>query len=97
MMEYKAGNAHYIFSYQDVREKHLEFCRLSDMEFIRRLPEVIHLAVFICFVKEIPSYVCLADNGIIHELVHLLALGTLEPLVSLKDIRNDFKTTLKLA
>lgn len=68
---------------------------MSDSEFLENLPDALHLACFICFLKEIPTYVCLTDKGIIHELVHLLKEnGT---TTSLKEIRELFKITLALA
>lgn len=79
-----------------MREMHLEFSNLTDEEFLSRLPEIIHFAVFAAWIKEIPTEVCLSDKGIIHELVHLLHLPG-EPVLSLKEIRTMFEDQLYFA
>ena len=93
-IEYLVDGRKYLLSYQQLREKHLELCDLSDQEFIGRAAEAAHLACIICYLKEIPTYVCLSDRGIVHELVHLLHIpGD----VNLHDLRNEFKEQLRLA
>ena len=94
-LEYLSDGRKYLLSYQDLKEHYTIFCNLTDQEFVDNLPDIIHLACIICYVKEIPTYVCLSDTGIIHELVHLLKEnGT---TTSLKEIRELFKITLNLS
>lgn len=94
-IEYLSEGSKFSLSYSDLKEHYLNICEMSDSEFLEKLPDAIHLACFICFLKEIPTYVCLADKGIVHELVHLLKEnGT---TTSLEDIRELFKNTLALA
>lgn len=94
-IEYLSGDSKFSLSYQELREHYLNFCDMSDADFLQKLPDALHLACMICFLKETPSYVCLTDKGIIHELVHLLKKdGT---TTSLQEIRNLFKVTLRLA
>lgn len=94
-MEYILDDKKFGFSYQEIKEQYEEFCNLTDEQFINRIAEVLHLACFICWIKEIPSSKCLSDIGIIHELIHLIDLRG-EPLVDLQEIRELFKTSLKL-
>lgn len=81
----------YVFSYADLREDYLRFTMMSDEDFIEHLPDVLHFACYVCYIKEIPSYRCLSDSGIVHELIHL-ALGddvTRTPLDKIRDLFNQ--------
>lgn len=94
-IEYLSEGSKFSLSYSDLKESYSNMCEMSNSEFLKNLPDVLHLACFICFLKEIPTYVCLTDKGIIHELVHLLKQdGTTTSLV---EIRELFRTTLELA
>jgi hypothetical protein len=95
-MEYIVEGHKYNFSYQELKEAYIRLCELSDEEFMKNISGALHLACVICFWKEIPSYLCLSDKGIIHELVHLLHIPD-EPLVDIKEIRKLFKEQLKLS
>ena len=93
-IEYISDGKKFLFSYQELKTKYNLFCEMTDSEFMTNLPDALHLACFVCFLKETPTYVCLTDTGIIHELVHLLKEdGT---TTSLKEIRGLFKTAIKL-
>lgn len=96
MIEYILQNRTFVFSYKELKESYLNVCQMTDAEFIDNLPTAIHLACAICFFKEIPTYVCLSDVGIIHELSHLLHIKN-EPSIDISDIRAKFKDTLLLA
>jgi hypothetical protein len=95
-MEYTIQGHKYSFSYQDVREHYHRVCDMTDAEFVVKLPEIIHLACAIAYFKEIPTYVCLSDKGIIHELAHLLHIPD-EPNIVLSEIRELFKDQMKLS
>lgn len=62
----------YGFSYQQLRDDYLRYVMMSDDEFLGNLLDILHFAVFVCYVKEMSGQWILADTGIIHELVHLL-------------------------
>ena len=94
-MEYIVDNKKYNLSYQELKEKYLIFCSLSLAEFLKRLPEVLHLTCIISYLKEIPSYNTLSDTGLIHELVHLLDIKD-EPLVDAEKIKKQYETEMKL-
>lgn len=68
---------------------------MTDAEFKNNIAGAIHLACVICFLKEIPTYVCLSDKGIVHELAHEAHIGR-ENTTRFKEIRRLFKQTLKL-
>lgn len=93
-IEYLSSGSTFVLSYSELKEKYILMCEMTDKEFMENIADAIHLACIICFFKEIPTYVCLTDKGIIHELVHLLKEnGTTTPL---KEIRDLFSLTLKL-
>lgn len=45
---------------------------MTDEEFLKSIPQAMHFAVYVCWVKEVGTQQLLADDGLIHELVHLL-------------------------
>lgn len=95
MIHYLIGKHKYSFSYQEVREQYILHNKMSDEEFLKNLPSALHLAIYICFIKETPSYICLADDGIVHEIAHLIQHGD-GGVIDLKKIRKLFKKSLKL-
>lgn len=96
MIEYIVDDSRFLLSYQSLREEYFRFCQMKDDEFIKEIPAAAHLACVICYFKEVPGYVCLSDKGVIHELIHLLHIPD-GNTTSLRDIRNLFEQTLKLA
>lgn len=93
-IEYLSDGTKFSLSYQELKDNYQIFCDMDDETFIAEIVDALHLACIICFLKEIPTYVCLTDKGIVHELVHLMKEnGT---TTSLKEIRELFETTLKL-
>ena len=95
-MDYCVEEGIYSFSYQEIKEHYNKYCNMSDKEFMDDLSGALHLASFICWLKEIPSYNCLSDRGIIHQLIHLLHIPD-EPLIDIKEIRKQFKKDLLIA
>jgi len=93
MIEYKVGDKTYSLSYQELKEHYYRFICMSDTEFLKNVAEAAHLACIICFLKEIPTDVCLRDDGIIHELIHLLHIPD---GIDIANIRQLFKDTLIL-
>lgn len=97
-MEYVLDGKRYSASYQDLREEHARFVQMSDKRFLKELPAAMHFAVFVCWFKELPTSQVLSDEGIVHQLAHLIHLKG-EPLVmgSLGEIRELFDRQLRLA
>lgn len=86
---------HYSFSYRELQRDYRRYVALTDAEFIAQVVPILHFAVFVCWLKE-ASLDVLADNGLLHELVHLLdpnALG----MVDLAEVRRIFRTVCELA
>lgn len=97
-MEYIVDNSKYSYSYQKLREDYIRFRRMNDEEFLSHLLEILHFAVFVCYLKEIPTNAALCDKGVIHQLVHLLNEDTKEDaLYELSSIRDTFNTICELA
>ncbi len=94
-MDYLVNGNTYVLSYAKLREEYLRHVAMTDSEFSSNLPSAMHLACIVCWLKETPSSVCLSDEGIIHQLAHLMHIKDC-PLVSLKAIRRQFKKELKL-
>lgn len=93
-MEYLINQKKYSFSYKEVKQKYEEFCSLSDEEFMERIGEALHLACFISYLKELDNEQTIGDEGVVHQLTHLLTL--FDPIICLKGIREQFKTLLEL-
>lgn len=95
-MDYLVNGKTYSLSYQELRESHASFVAMSDQEFLEALPAALHIATFLCWFKELPASSVLADDGIIHQLAHLLHIPD-EPLIDLAEIRKAFNDQLALA
>jgi hypothetical protein len=93
-MTYLIEDHKYEFKYSEVKDYYDEYCACTDEKFIEDVVKVLHLACFICFLKEIPSYHCLSDTGIIHELVHMLES---KDYTHIRELRKRFELTCKLA
>lgn len=94
-MEYLAGDKRFSFSYKELKEKYLEYVDYTDEMFLANIKEILHFVAFVSYLKEIDSKSLLADDGLIHELVHLL--NDVETVENLEDIRNNFKELMKLS
>jgi len=95
-MEYVVEGQRFNLCYQDLRQHYLKFISMSDGDFSKSIPEALHFACIVCYLKEIPTYLCLSDKGIIHELTHLLS-SNVESVQDIKTIRELFKNQLELA
>lgn len=94
-IQYKVGDLTFSLSYKSLREDYKRFVEMDDDEFMENISSALHLGCIIGYLKEIPTYDCLRDDGIIHQLVHLIDMPN-EPTVNLKNIRQLFKETLEL-
>jgi hypothetical protein len=91
--EYKVGDRVFLFDINSLRSSFKEYKSFSDEEFIENIEDILHYAVFVCWIKEIPGDECLADDGIVHELVHCLKKNTRNH-TNLKLIRKKFNKYL---
>jgi hypothetical protein len=85
----------YSFSYKELKHLYERYIGLTDDEFIKELYDILHFACFVSYVKELNREQTTSDEGIIHQLVHLLKAH--ETDADLKEIRTDFETLLKLS
>lgn len=95
MIEYKVGASTYALSYSELKEKYHEFCRMSNAQFLANLPAAAHFACVVGWFKEIGAEATIGDQGIVHELVHLMHIPETCG-ADLKRIRREFKTLLRL-
>lgn len=97
MIDYIVGDATYSFDYQELKREYRRLCLLPDEQFTKELPAALHFAVFVCWVKGLSAQYVLRDDGIIHQLVHLLHLPD-EPIITceLPQIRQLFTEQLEL-
>lgn len=93
-MEYRSGSGHYILSYHELKDDYVRFCRMSDKTFMKNIISALHFACITGYLKELGNE-SLSDEGIVHELVHLLP-GSSGTTTSLRDVRKLFRRTLKL-
>ena len=95
---YTESNRRYIFSYPELKEDFHRFKSMTDDEFIENALDILHFCCFVGYLKQLPSYTLLADDAIIHELVHLLVEQTKEEaIVRLPEIRELFDKVMELA
>jgi hypothetical protein len=94
-MIYLSEGKEFIFHYQELKDKYNEFCEMDNDEFCKSSKDALHLAIIICYLKELPTSAVLGDTGIIHELTHLVC--GIELSKSIEELRNDFMEILKLA
>lgn len=99
----------YGISYSELKDHYLRFIRMNDKEFMAALPEVIHFACITCWLKEVGDEASIGEQGIVHELAHLLhhgegygkrkrmLTGRLSRQTNMAWIRKRFTEILKLA
>lgn len=85
----------YVLSYQELREKYYHFIELNDGDFLKELPDALHFACVVSWMKELGNETTISDCGIIHELVHVLTNGSGNKY-HFKKVRKQFKHILKL-
>lgn len=93
-MEYIVNNKKYHFSYSELQDKYWEFRNASDEEFFSNIPELLHFVVFVAWFKEIGTNVLLADDGLLHELIHML--NGVETVECKDEIREMFNNLMRL-
>lgn len=93
--DFENNQLHFSFSYNKIREEYLNIKNYSNEQFLTNLKEILHTTMLICYIKEIPTYICLSDTGILHELIHLInEVETCHRSLDL--IRNMWNNTCRL-
>lgn len=93
--EYRVGDRLFAYDEKSLRYAFNTYKNYSDEEFLEDIPNILHYAVYVCWIKEVPSDDCLADDGIVHELVHLLNENTIKH-TDLQRIRKNFNKILTI-
>lgn len=60
------------FNYQELIQEYNYIESLNEEDFFNNIPKILHTVCFISYLKNIPSYILLCDEGLIHELIHVL-------------------------
>jgi hypothetical protein len=92
---YSVGDRKFIYDHASLRYAFDLYEKFTNEEFLENAVDILHFAVYVCWLKEIPSDECLADDGIIHELVHLIQENTIKHS-NLENIRKKFNKTLTI-
>lgn len=94
-MEYIIENKRFSMDYQDLKKTYEEIIKYSDTEFLDNIPRILHFCSFVAYIKNIPTSTIHSDDGVIHELIHIL--NDVELVNDLKRIRDDFEMIFKLS
>lgn len=77
------------------------YLNLSDSEFIKHLPEILHTTTFLSFIavkaNKVKASDLLGDDGLLHELTHLLANLSGCSKKSLTCVRDSLKNLQEMA
>ena len=88
----------YSFCYSSLRLDYQRYAMMSDEEFVADVLNALHFACYVCFIKEIGSDRALGDDGVVHELLHILIPDTRpDALKKLPRIRDTFNRDCCLA
>lgn len=93
-MEYLVNGNKYSFSYRELKEKYYELSFLPLEDFLARLGEVLHFCCIVSYIKEV-NISTLGDEGLIHQLVHLLHISD-EPLIDAEKIKEQFVEEMRI-
>jgi hypothetical protein len=94
-MQYLVNGKKFEMSYKELREEYLKVCEYSPEEFLDKVSEILHLVCIIFYLKEVPTSVALADDGLIHELAHWI--DNIEWVTSEAEVMSMFREQCKLA
>lgn len=79
----------------ELKREYRRLKKLSDDDFIKEIKKALHLSCIVSFIKKLDINDTIGDYGLIHQLIHLLDIPE-EPLVDIREIRNQFETLLRL-
>lgn len=95
-IEYIVDDKKYSLNYQELCEKYHEFIGLTDRQFRERLPEAMHLACIISYLKGINANNLVSDQGLLHLIAHQMHIPQ-HTTSEFREMRRQFKLFLKLA
>ena len=91
--EYKVGDTNYVFDKKRLKRLYTRYINYSDQEFEDDVIDILHFTCYVSWLKEIDHNQLLADDGLIHELVHLLKQST-RNYVNIEKLREKFDKLL---
>lgn len=97
-MEYLVEGTHYVLNYPELKEDYLRYKGMTDVQFAENAAAALHFVCIVSYLKATPGYVLTSDEGLIHQMVHLLDGNTRETaLTELSKIREQFDIWCVLA
>lgn len=97
-MEYIVNDTKYVLNYPDLKEDYQHYKAMTDVEFVENLVPALHFVCIVSYFKGNPGYQLLHDEGLIHQMVHLLDASTRETVLpKLGEIREQFAIWCALA
>jgi|TARA_R100001509_G_scaffold154868_1_gene116825 hypothetical protein len=96
MKEYKRGNKTYVYDADLLEFQYNTFKKMSNEEFVENIIDALHYACYVSWLNKLNTDQTLADNGIIHELVHLTKKSTRQ-YQNVSETRKKFNKMLKVS
>ncbi|MFL6228423.1 MAG: hypothetical protein ACJ741_06555 [Pyrinomonadaceae bacterium] len=97
-IEYLVEGTPYVLSYPDLKEDFERYAAMTDDEFLNNLVPALHFVCVVCYFKQLPGYMLTSDEGLIHQMVHLLDGKTRRTALGrLAEIREMFAAVCRLA
>lgn len=94
LVQCSKGDREFEVSYQNLKKDYETYVSMSDESFFNCLTEILHFSCLMSCFKEIPAGVVLSDEGVIHEIAHILSgVGAVEKEV----LREKFNKVFYLA
>lgn len=97
MDSYTRDGKNFAFSYKELKAQYEAYELLTDEQFMADLPNILHFVVFVCWFKQLRAKDVLADDGLVHELVHLICLDGYDAGSTIATTRRLFTDTVRLA
>lgn len=88
--KYRLGDKTYNYDPALLMDTYLRICNYTDDEFLNNLGKILHYSAFMSFVLKLDNKETLSDEGIIHQLIHLLNENT-KSYTNLADVREKFE------
>jgi hypothetical protein len=90
---YKIGDRKFVYDEKSLKQNFNKYKKYNNEKFLENIVDILHFATYVCWIKEISSDECLSDDGIIHELIHLLKENTIKH-TNIENIRKKFNKVL---
>lgn len=96
-MEYLIDNKKYTLSYEELKIDYQKFVSMTNKEFFSNIPSILHFICIVSYLKELPTSILLNDEGLIHQLVHMLDESTSkDPIIDNPSVRRKIRQNFKI-